>query len=380
MYRRATTVLALVIFGGILLARPMSAQEAKTHTVVRGETLWDLARTYYDNPFQWRRIFEANQDKIDNPHWIYPGQVLTIPGAQGEAQVTGMEVQTPQPAMPDAPCPGAGDRTVFYQGQNPESGACPAGPPQDRTIFYGQEEGEMGGGVLSAKDRPWMAVPMDIFYSAAWLLPVDLKGEPPHMARIQEFRKEGSDINSRTTAQPYERILLQPEGGETPAPGDLLQTFRVTRKMKAGRVATPTGLLSVAAVTDSGVVAVVSNEYARVKLDDLVRAAPPYDMEPGHGAEPVENGPQGEILGFEREHEVEGLGEVGFVSLGSADGLQVGDELEALTRKEAGWTDDVVGRLQVILVQEHTASFRIVQVASPAFRTGTRVRVSGRLP
>jgi hypothetical protein len=132
--------------------------------------------------------------------------------------------------------------------------------------------------------------------------------------------------------------------------------------------------------TDSGVVAVVTNEYARVQLGDMVRMAPPFDMEPGFGAEPVEGGAEGRVIGFEREQEVQNLGHVGFVNLGSADGIRLGDELEALAEREEGWTDAVAARLQVVGVQEEWSSFRIVEIVMPILETGTPVRVSGRLP
>jgi hypothetical protein len=69
------------------------ATVTKMHTVVSGDTLWDLARTYYGSGTEWWRIYEANQAQIQsgavaaglwNPrdpgHWIFPGQVFTIPG------------------------------------------------------------------------------------------------------------------------------------------------------------------------------------------------------------------------------------------------------------------------------------------------------------
>jgi LysM repeat protein len=49
-----------------------------THTVVSGDTLWDLASSYLGDSSRWNEIYDANRDKISDPHWIYPGQVLTI--------------------------------------------------------------------------------------------------------------------------------------------------------------------------------------------------------------------------------------------------------------------------------------------------------------
>ncbi len=56
------------------------AQEV-THIVKQGDTLWDIAGFYYQNPFLWPYIWRANLDKISDPHWIYPEQVFVIPPA-----------------------------------------------------------------------------------------------------------------------------------------------------------------------------------------------------------------------------------------------------------------------------------------------------------
>lgn len=50
-----------------------------TYTVVKGDTLWAIAKKYYGNGSQYTKIYNANKDKIKNPSLIYPGQVLTIP-------------------------------------------------------------------------------------------------------------------------------------------------------------------------------------------------------------------------------------------------------------------------------------------------------------
>jgi LysM repeat protein len=55
----------------------------KTHTVVKGDHLWALAGYYYQNNFRWKVIFAANQEQIEDPHWIFPGQVFIIPDVPG---------------------------------------------------------------------------------------------------------------------------------------------------------------------------------------------------------------------------------------------------------------------------------------------------------
>ena len=53
----------------------------KTYTVVAGDSLSKIAKKFYGNANQWKKIFEANTDIIKNPDLIKPGQTLKIPDA-----------------------------------------------------------------------------------------------------------------------------------------------------------------------------------------------------------------------------------------------------------------------------------------------------------
>ena len=55
--------------------------EPRTYTVVAGDSLSKIAKRFYGDANQWRRIFEANRDQIENPDLIHPGQVFRIPRA-----------------------------------------------------------------------------------------------------------------------------------------------------------------------------------------------------------------------------------------------------------------------------------------------------------
>jgi nucleoid-associated protein YgaU len=49
-------------------------------TVVKGDTLWDIAQTVYGDATRWPEIYAANTDVIGaDPDLIFPGQVLRIP-------------------------------------------------------------------------------------------------------------------------------------------------------------------------------------------------------------------------------------------------------------------------------------------------------------
>ena len=48
------------------------------HTVVYGDSLWDISHKYYNDPYVWPNIFKNNQNKIYDADLILPGQSLII--------------------------------------------------------------------------------------------------------------------------------------------------------------------------------------------------------------------------------------------------------------------------------------------------------------
>lgn len=75
--------------------KPKPKKKNRKYKVKKGDTLWHIARRMLGNPLRWREIFKLNKGKpgkrigrvvwatqfhkIADPHWIRPGQVLTIP-------------------------------------------------------------------------------------------------------------------------------------------------------------------------------------------------------------------------------------------------------------------------------------------------------------
>jgi hypothetical protein len=47
------------------------------HVVRRGDTLWDICALYFNDPWQWPKIWSYNP-QITNPHWIYPGDLVRL--------------------------------------------------------------------------------------------------------------------------------------------------------------------------------------------------------------------------------------------------------------------------------------------------------------
>ena len=51
----------------------------RTYVVQPGNSLWRISRRYYGRGTLYTIIFAKNNDQIDNPHLIYPGQIFKIP-------------------------------------------------------------------------------------------------------------------------------------------------------------------------------------------------------------------------------------------------------------------------------------------------------------
>ena len=56
-----------------------SKRSYRTHTVARGDVLWDLADRTYDDPYLWPWIYDENNERITDPDQLAVGAELQIP-------------------------------------------------------------------------------------------------------------------------------------------------------------------------------------------------------------------------------------------------------------------------------------------------------------
>lgn len=64
---------------------PSTPSTAVTHTVVQGDTLFDLAGEYWFDPYLWPMLLAANPETVADPDYLRRGSVLNIPGRPDEA-------------------------------------------------------------------------------------------------------------------------------------------------------------------------------------------------------------------------------------------------------------------------------------------------------
>ena len=239
MVRSAAMILAALILPVIALAQ----QAQGSHTVVDGDTLWDLAQQYYQDPFDWRLIWDANRTDITDPNLIVPGQVLVIPGTEPAAGVTDVVVGSP-PTTPTPP-DGRDGRTIFFR-----------------------DSSFVRGGVVTAEGMEYLAVSRDLVFSAPWLM--SFEGDPPHTGVLEG----AAGLNHRTLiVRSYQRVRV---AMERPARvGEQLQVFAVDYEIEdVGRVVHPTGIITVSTVVDGGVIGVITSEYGRIEPGQFVRPVP----------------------------------------------------------------------------------------------------------
>ncbi len=68
-----------------------------TYTVVKGDSLWKIAKEQLGSGSRWQEIFDLNKDTIKNANLIYPGQKLKLPGSASSdtkgVSSTGLKIQ-----------------------------------------------------------------------------------------------------------------------------------------------------------------------------------------------------------------------------------------------------------------------------------------------
>jgi hypothetical protein len=63
--------------GMVEISDQQSTETQNVHIIQTGDTLWDIANTYYGTPDQWPSLWSYNES-ITNPHWIYPGNRIVF--------------------------------------------------------------------------------------------------------------------------------------------------------------------------------------------------------------------------------------------------------------------------------------------------------------
>lgn len=72
---------------------PLAEGHPNEYVVQVGDTLWDISATFLKDPWFWPEIWYVNPD-IENPHLIYPGDVLGLVYIDGQTRITNVRAST----------------------------------------------------------------------------------------------------------------------------------------------------------------------------------------------------------------------------------------------------------------------------------------------
>ena len=288
-----------------------------------------------------------------------PEPIVAVVEPTPDVDPTTPDIVDPEPAV-------VGDVTVGAPTGEPPPPVVRTRPNLERdrrSRFY--RDPTAASTVRTALVREELWVSRTSTWSAEWIGAATLE-EVEFDGEIASIIEEGT-VRS---ASPFTVVGLDLEPGFSVRLGDLLQIFRPVRvNPELGVVLRPVGVLSVTRVAPNSLEGTVREVYAFVRAGDLLRPAPVHDLSPGDVPDRVTNRSTAAVIEFGEIHQLYGLREVTILDKGSRDGVDIGDEYVAFSGD--GSTEEVVGRLRVVLTEEETSSAEIVTLEGPVFQVGT---------
>jgi LysM repeat protein len=84
--------------GGVVMQQvsqpvPLASGAPNEYVVKDGDTLWDIAATFLRDPWYWPEVWYVNP-QVENPHLIYPGDVLALVMINGEQRITNVRASS----------------------------------------------------------------------------------------------------------------------------------------------------------------------------------------------------------------------------------------------------------------------------------------------
>jgi len=400
--------------GAIALAAAPTAAAAQdtstqSHTVREGDTLWGLARQYRGDPFLWPDLYRMNTSVVEDPHWIYPGEVLHLSGSEAVASVPAQD--TPAPFADSASAPAAqADQPQAVADQPPapvadEAAESPvtgteASEPTPASLasltkvdpdaeqsapLFGRRSGNTMQETLAAyNNQPYRARRRSEFYSSGFLterqkLPFGEVLGPITPPQIRAMARN-------TNAMPNSVIAIAPPKGASYQVGDSLLLVQIGREIdNHGEVVLPSGIAQVIDTAAGKYLASVIAVYGPIRGGQRVLPLEKFGDAGSAKATPVADGVRARLLGGSGRQDLKAPQMVVFLDKGRNDGVSPGDLFEI--RRQPGRLsdgairiDEVMATLQVVHVRERTATARLLNVMSPDIAPGNEARQVAKLP
>lgn len=349
-----------------------------THTVRKGDTLWDLAGQYLRDPFLWPEIYRINTDVVEDPHWIYPGEVLRIragadvtavPGAPGVPGAPAAEMGVPEGQVAQAPAAGEAAGQGYDE--------------VDLSPLFGRQASREFG-LEGYLDRPYRPLRRGEFHSAGFLT----EGRSYSLGRVR-----GNVVPSELPAAIrgpaitlHARVGIQPPSDAAYQPGDSLLLVRELEGVPGyGDLILPTGIAVVREVNDPETVAEVVEVYQAIQAGDRSMPLEPFRAGPQARAVPVADGVRATVLADRDGHPFFATQSVLFLDRGSQDNVAPGDLFEVRRTPRdrdpaADTVDDEMLVVQVVRVGERSSTAKVLGVGYPRVTAGAPATQVAKLP
>ena len=356
----------------------------QTHTVRKGDTLWDLAQLYLKDPFLWPGIYRLNTDVVEDPHWIYPGEILRIAPDATVAAVPTMD--TPPPAgSVDTSAIGATEDSSETLARGPQQPSSAETPAEELAPLFESQRARTVAEILKAyTDQPYRPLRPSEFYSSGFLtenqrLPYGQVLGPVTPSQIKA-------TSSRANALPYSTIALAAPRGATYEVGDTLLTIRIGEELEPyGRAVVPTGLAQITEAVDGHYLANIVAVYGPIRKGQQVLPVESFTQGSGMRAVPIADGVRGALLGGLGRQDLKEPQMVVFIDRGREHGVAPGDLFE-VRRRPARLSDgtlrvnELMATLQIVHARDRTATAIVLNVVSPDIPPGTTVVQVAKLP
>ncbi|NUR18149.1 MAG: LysM peptidoglycan-binding domain-containing protein, partial [Gemmatimonadaceae bacterium] len=326
----SSLALALVLFApaGVRAQQSDSAATARTDTTARpsthqvknGDTLWDLARIYLGDPFLWPEIYRLNTDVVEDPHWIYPGEMLRLPGATLAEPGIAVASNTPDQGEP-------ADTGVT------EMEVASSGP----TLFHRLPTHRVGASTLQDGSPldPGPAVRPGEYYAAPFVIGDRERKRSGSLVASTEIAGIAS-ARERSVFQHEERVYMNLGGSTTPSVGDHYLVYRDGPDLPGvGQVVVPTGVVVVeAAGRDEAATVRIVKQFESVEIGQRVMPLDEFVPPKRVALTPVDLGPSAKILWIHEEPELASLQSYFIVAVGAREGVKLGDEFHVYRERK----------------------------------------------
>lgn len=383
-----TLALALAVASpATLLAQSPAADVPETHTVKQGDTLWGISKTYFNDPLQWPRLYQMNTSVVEDPHWIYPGEVLKL---RSDVAITTVPTTVPStdttPAstpVAEVQAPDSASREAAVATTVPEASAEQA--VADTTPIFPRMGMQVSTTNFSAEySDNYRAVSRATFYQSGFLT----EGKSLPLGTLLGITSPSQIVASTTgSAYPFSQVAIEPPAPGAYQVGDSLMVVTVRGGSFGGfgDAVQPIGIVRITDVSQPKLLGIVIQQYGQLSPGSKVLLAEKYVDRPGVRAAPVADGTEGTVINWRDNDVLRGVGDVAFIDKGKSDGMAIGDVIEVhrsgtINDNVPIVVPDVVARMQVTHVGDKTATTRITWVSHPDISAGTRWKLVARLP